>query len=112
MLTAEDSNQQNFYYYVKNNNNDTTIEQTPGYSLPMNATLLQEWPSGTSSNLRGVTIRGNIIPPGTYYIYLDAVNPNGRVTRVFTVHITSSSSGGGGGSGGGTDPGDTGVGVT
>ncbi len=89
VLTANNSAQQNFYYYVKNPNGDTTIEQTPGYSLPTNSTLLHEWPSGTSSNLRGVTIRGNIIPPGTYNIYLDAVNANGRVTRVFTIQIAS-----------------------
>ena len=98
-ITAEatDASEQKFYFYVNNPNGDAQIEVTPGYSLPPNSVLLQEWPSSTQPSLKGVTLRGNIIPVGNYTLYLDVVDQCARTTRAFPIQVTSSSGGGGGG---------------
>lgn len=106
-LDGSDGGPQNFYFYVNDPNGDAQIMQTPGFSLPPNSTLLQEWPESTQPNLKGVTLRGNIIPVGDYTIYLDLVDQYATTTRAFYIKITpaGSGSGGGGGGGGGGDQG-------
>ena len=120
--TADDGGEQNFYFYVNHGNTEQTyIEQTPSTGLPPNSVLLNQYPT-TSSNLNGITLRGNIIPVGGYLISLDAVRGMQRETRTFAIQITSASNnnpgggtggggtGGGGTGGGGTGGGDTGIG--
>ena len=93
VATSGNQSEQSFYYYANNPNGDAQIELTPSTTLPPNSVLLQEWPQGTHPNLKGITIRGNIIPAGTYTLSLDLVDQYARTTRTFTIKVNNGPTG-------------------